>query len=246
MTPLQLLATVLAERHSCSTPLTDAAPELRAWLVLHAESPREQEVVDYVIAASDGTLGDEGGRTSLKHVLWSLRDLGRDQFRRAGAAVLSLVLDHHDISLARIDQQCLTLALAQANCAPAAARILEASDPGDLLNLVQVTQAGPWLVGTTTSPRNLLGLVMRHTDADLYVAASERGSVVKARRETAFPMEHLVTRLNGAQGGWRRPHADYALRRQPADLQMLLGQIAATPRSVSKGGPMNNQTARAG
>jgi hypothetical protein len=240
MTPLQLLTTVLAERHGCPAPRTDAAPELRAWRVRHSVVGREQEVVDYVIAASDGTLGDRGGRMSLKHLLWCLRDLGRDQFQKAGAAVLRLVLDHPEVSLSQIDRESLVAALSCAECAQAAVRIVTASEPTELLKLVQVTQAGPWLVGTTMSPRNLLGLVMRFTDADLYVAASRRGSVVKARRDTAFPMQQLVTRLNALMGGWLRPHSDYALRRESSDLEALLLQIAITPRPT-EGGLMDNQ-----
>ena len=210
MAPLQVCALVLAERRGVAPPSTGDARALRRWLRRHAQSRRERELVEYLIAASDGRLGRRGGGGSLKHVLWWLRDYAGSLYLPAAKDVLRYLLDHPGVSLAGVAEHLQFVPTA----AHFADLVRQGTDGAALARAhLEVRRVGRWLVAVNRTTLNLTRVAMRHTPADLYVAASERGMVIKVRREVSFPLGTAVKWLGD---GWVRPYPDLALRRRRA------------------------------
>lgn len=219
MTPLQVYALVLAGRHRCDPPDTIDARALRRWIKTHSRTTREREVAGYLIAAADSRLGRRGGGGSLKHVLWWLRDYAGGLYLPAAKGVLRYLLDHPGVPLHHV--------VDHVEFVPAAAHfaglIREGADGAALVEAhLEVRRVGRWLVAMNRTTLNLTGVAMRHTDADVYVAASERGMLIKVRRGVPFPLQSVTERL---RDGWVLPYPDLALRRRRArekDLERIL------------------------
>lgn len=211
MTPLQVYASVLAQRRGVEPPHTSDKYELRRWLKSHAISRRERQINAYLSDAASGKLGRRGGYGTLKYVLWWLRDYAGPAYPAAARGVLRRLLDHPEIPLEK--------ALDQVDKVPAAASFaqdLRENVSGETLAdlYLKLEQAGRWLVAVNPTRMNLIRVAFRYTPADLYVAASTRGSVVKVRRGCDFPLAELVLRLGE---DWVQPYPDLALCQDPAD-----------------------------
>jgi hypothetical protein len=223
MTPLQVCALVLAQERRTEPPVTPDARALRRWLREHARCPREREIAGYLIAACGrGRLGRRGGGGSLKHVLWWLRDYGGEAYPAAARALVRYLLDHPAVPLHDVVDH-LPLVPAAASFA----EMIRAGADGAFLaeSHLEARRVGRWTVAINRTPLNLLGVAMRHTRADVYVAASARGAVIKPRRELSFPLAPLVARLGD---GWAQPYPDLAVRRGRAgeeDLNTILEVI---------------------
>ncbi len=227
MTPLQVYALVLAERRKCNPPDTADARALRRWIKMHSRTAREREMAGYLIAASDGRLGRRGGGGSLKHVLWWLRDYAGPLYLPAAKGVLRYLLDHPGVSLAGVAEHLQFVPTA----AHFADLIRQGANGAALAEAhLEVCRVGRWLVAVNRTTLNLTSVAMRHTPADLYVAASERGMVIKVRREVSFPLGTVVKRL---RDGWVLPYPDLAVGRRAAkegDLEQILEAIRAVER----------------
>jgi hypothetical protein len=211
MTPLQVCALVLAEAQVVRPPSTADARALRRWLKAHAGTPRERELVSYLIAACGRSLGNRGGGGSLKHVLWWLRDYARRAYPTAAKEILSYLLNHPEVPLHDV--------IDHVRFVPAAASFVDAIRNGaDSETLARthlnVRQAGRWSVVINRTTINLLSAAMRYTAAQVYVAVSARGAVIKVRRRVSFPLTSVVAELGD---GWAHPYPDLAVRRGPAD-----------------------------
>jgi len=136
--------------------------------------------------------------------------------------VLRYLLDHPGVPLHHVVDH-VELVPAAAHFA---ALIREGADGAALARAhLEVRRVGRWLVAVNRTTLNLTGVAMRHTDADVYVAASERGMVIKVRREVPFPLGTAVEWLGD---GWMRPYPDLALCRRRAgegDLARVLEVI---------------------
>ncbi|HIE38708.1 MAG TPA: hypothetical protein EYH30_10725 [Anaerolineales bacterium] len=215
MTPLQVYARILARRRRVDPPSTEDAAEIRRWIKRHVRGQREREIANYMIRAADGRLGEKGGRGSLKYILWWLRDHAGQEYPAAARGVIEYLIKHPRIPLDNI-MTCL-------ECIPAVAPFVDDLRQGvngaDLAKrLLKVHRAGRWSVAVNCTSLNLTSVAMKHTPADLYAAASERGAVVKARRGSPFPMQELQARL---APDWIRPYPDLILLRRAAGEQEL-------------------------
>lgn len=223
VTPLQVCALVLAERHGGEAPSTGEAQQLRRWLKEHTQSPRERELAAYLIAACGrGRLGRRGGGGSLKHVLWWLRDYGGESYPAAAKDVLHYLLDHPGVPLHNVVDHVPRIPAA----APFAGMLRDGADGAVLAEAhLEVRLAGRWRVAINRTTLNLTGVALRHTAADVYVAVSARGAVIKPRRSLAFALAPVVARLGD---GWVQPYSDLALCQGPAgdeDLRVILEGI---------------------
>lgn len=229
MTPLQVCALVLAEEHGAKAPSTANARKLRRWLKKHTRSGREREIVEYLIAACGrGSLGRRGGTGSLKHVLWWLRDYGGKAYRAAAKGVLQYLLDHPDVPLHDVIDHVEFVSAA----ASFVEMMREGADGAFLAEVhLEVRQVGPWLMVINRTTLNLLSVAFSHTDAEIYVAASDRGAVIKVRRGVHFALEPVVARLGDE---WVQPYPDLAVRTgRPAgdeDLRAILEVMKHTRR----------------
>jgi hypothetical protein len=228
-TPLQLYAGVLADRRGCAAPATAGAHVLRAWVRGQSDSPREREIARYLISAADGHLGHDGGNSTLKHVLWWLREYAGKEYAHTARHVLQHLIQHPEVDLAEMVRHLPQIP----SLAPYARRIARGAD-GDMLKaFLEMRRVGDWFVAINLTCRNLLGIAMQRTECDLYVAASARGAVLKARREVAFPMTEAIAELNRLMGKWVQPYSDYALRERdperPADLDTILAVVERMP-----------------
>jgi len=224
MTPLQICALVLAEAREVEPPSTANARALRRWLKEHTRAPRERELVSYLIAACGRDLGSRGGGGSLKHALWWLRDYAAAAYPAAAKAILKSLLAHPKIPLHNV--------IDHLRFVPAAASFVDAirsrADGETLANAhLEVRQAGRWSVAINRTTINLLSVAMRHTPAQVYVAVSARGAVIKVRGRVLFPLTSAMAELGDE---WAHPYPDLAVRRGPAgdqELKMILEVIKA-------------------
>ena len=177
-------------------------------------------MTSYIIAASGRGIGRRGGGGSLKHVIWWLRDYAGELYVPSGRAVLDYVIDHDDVPLTNV--------VDNLQFVPAAAafeeQIRKGADAHTLAKAhLKLEQAGRWLVVVNRSTLNLLSVAMNCTEADVYVAASARGTVIKVRRRiTALSLTTIVGELSNRIGGeWAHPYHDMALRKGRADDSVL-------------------------
>jgi len=207
MTPLEILALVLGEKYGKNPPV-GSTHKVQEYLLDTAISPREQEVSHYLIAASRGELGHQGSRGSLKHTLWWLREYGGELYIPLARKVIEFVLQREDIPLQRVTRYLSDLP----PLAPFA-DVIGAGVNGHALAMSYLQdrrQVGRWTVVINHTPLNLLSVAMRHTEADIYIAVSPRGGVIKVRRGVPFPLDKLVTQLGEE---WIQPYPDLAVRR---------------------------------
>jgi hypothetical protein len=230
-TALQLYAGVLADRRGCDAPATASARVLRAWIRGQSSSPREREIARYLISAADGHLGHDGGNSTLKHVLWWLREYAGKEYPNTARHVLRHLIQHPEVNLAGMGHHLRRIP----SLTPYARRIASGADRQMLAAFLEKRQVGEWWVAVNLTCRNLLAVAMQCTDCDLYVAASARGAVLKARHGVPFPMTEAVAELNWLMGGWVQVYPDYALRERDAersaDLDTMLGVVEAKSRS---------------
>ncbi len=221
MTPLQICALVLADARAVEPPSTADARTLRRWLKKRARTSREREIVGYLIAACEGRLGNRGGGGSLKHALWWLRDHAGKAYLPVAREVLQYLLAHPEVPLHDVIDH-----LPVSTAASFVDAIRCGADGKTLARAyLEVRQVGRWTVAINRTTLNLLSVAMRYTDAQVYVAASERGAVVKVRRRVSFPLTSVVVRLGE---GWVQPYFDLAVRKGPAgdeDLETILEEI---------------------
>jgi hypothetical protein len=217
-TPLVILARLLAERRGEKPPAFGEreAEEVRDALRRLARTRREQEVAQYLIRAAEGG-GAPGTRAgSLKHLLWWLRDRAGELYEDLARALLRRVLDDPDLPLheglaARLLHDSLLGSWAQEALAGARREELAAR--------LECERIGPFRVAFNPCPENLLKAAMEG-GADLYVAASEEGAALKARREKgqpqAVPPEALDAICERAGGKWAAPYPDLRVCREGA------------------------------
>lgn len=231
MTPLELLVGMLASEHNLAPPESKHPAQIRAWLLANARKDRERQIARYLIDAADGRLGPRGGRGSLKNLLWWLREYAGHAYHRLAQTVLVYALANADSDLESIAEE-LQRVPGLSFCARQA---LKGADKSELAESLSVQTLGDWRVAVNTTAANLLAVAMQVTDADLYVAASERGAVVKARKGIPFDMPAAVAQLDRqACGGWKLAHPDYAFRPRkgdaPPELTPILQVIQGMPR----------------
>ena len=220
-TPLQIFVEVLTGQ----TAPADAQ-ELRALARRHAYTRRAREIAEYLIAAAEERLPREkkaGG--SLKHVLWTLRDVAGDLYEPAAREVLQLLL------LSRPNAP-LTNVLPHIHNLPIAGtfyeHMTEAQDWRALARFLEERQGGPWRVAVNTTPRNLTDVAMR-LGYDVMVARSEKGAVVKARRGLRVD----AARLPGT--GWKQVYPDLVIwRAEAGDSPSVEDILAALSAAISE------------
>jgi len=214
MTPLQVYAELLAAEHDVAPPASASSHALQRWLNENTTSPREREIAWYLIDASiGGRLKRRGGYGTLKYVLWWLRDYAGELYPAAARGVLRCLLQRKDLppGSSRVVDEIVPLVPEAASF-----RDLMSGAKGEILvdAHIELRRVGRWLLAINRTKLNLLSVVMKHTDADVYVASSIRGSVVKVRRGCDFPLAELVSRLGE---DWVQPYPDLAICQVPAD-----------------------------
>jgi len=209
-TALQLAAEVLGERRKIITPQTRDHDVLRRWLQENCRTRRERRVVNYLIqAAADKLPKHQTAGGSLKHVLWSLRDIGRELYPPAAKNLLRYLFDHPEVSLANV--------LPSLRQIPVAGQFAEALSSGvstqALAARLEIRRVGRWQIAINRTPLNLLKVAMSRTKADIYLASSEQGGCIKIRRGVGFDLERF---LGGLNCGWSQPYPDLAVLKRPA------------------------------
>ena len=191
-TPLQVLLSLLTG--SPCEELPASASEIRDLLRRQRLTPRQREVVEYLVAASDGRLGRRGAGGSLKHVLWWLRDNAGELYVPAARDTLRLAMEG-DWPLTNV----LPHLRGGSVVGQFVDAIGQATHARALLADVREVSVGPWRVAVYEGTRNLLKPVMQ-AGFDVYVALSERGGVVKTRRGLAVAGEGFP--------GWKQVYPD--------------------------------------
>lgn len=234
MTPLQVYASLLASEHSDSreAPVSAGGRVVRRWLAENARTPREREIARYLCAASSGgRLGQRGGYGTLKYVLWWLRDYAGDVYPAAARGVLRFLLRHPYIAPG---DRIIDTVVPQVPEAASFRDLMTGADGPTLIEAhIELRRAGRWLLAINRTPLNLLSVVMKHTDADVYVAVSTRGAVIKARRGNDFPVAAIAARL---REDWVQPYPDLALCTRAGDeieLQAILETIDIIEEEVN-------------
>ena len=230
MTPLQVYVSLLATEHGVAPPTSASCRALRQWLEANARSPRERELAQYLVDASiGGKLGRRGGYGTLKYVLWWLRDHAGELYPAAARGVLGCLLQRTDLfpGSSRIVEEVIPLVPEAASF-----RRLMSGANGPVLveTYIELRRVGRWLLAINHTTLNLLSVVMKHTAADVYVASSTRGNVVKVRRRCNFPLAAVVARLGE---GWVQPYPDLALCSEARDEAQELEKILEAVREVT-------------
>jgi hypothetical protein len=217
-TPLVILARLLAARRGEEPPAFGEweAEEVRKALARLARTRREREVAEYLIRAAAGGGARGTGAGSLKHLLWLLRDRAGELYEPLARALLERVLEDPELPLheglaERLRADPLLGSWAQKALAGARRKELAAR--------LEWEEIGPFRVAFNPHPENLLKIAME-AGADLYVAASEAGAALKARREKgqaqAIPPEDLDAICARAGGKWAAPYPDLRVCREGA------------------------------
>ena len=217
-TPLVILVRLLAKRRGEEPPAFGEreAEEVRDALRRLARTRREREVARYLARAAAGGRAPRTRAGSLKHLLWWLRNHGGAQYELLAQTLLTRVLEDpklplHEGLAERLREDPLLGSWAQAALAGARRKELAAR--------LEWEEIGPFRVAFNPHPENLLKIAME-AGADLYVAASEAGAALKARREKgqaqAIPPEDLDAICARAGGKWAAPYPDLRVCREGA------------------------------
>ncbi len=226
-TPLALLVRILSQNLGIDPPVARSPHELRELARRFAISRREREVAEYLIRASAGGGAPGTGKGSLKNILWLLRDRAGGDYEELASYLIRLVLDNFLLPLdehlaARIrDDPVIGRWAQKALEQPPAIKLAE--------NLI-CHEFGGWLVAFNATSMNLLKPAVLAGSA-LYVASSTDGrgvrtAVLKAIRESGFPLELLGEIAREAGGKWIQPYPDLMISTENApDLGALVGAV---------------------
>jgi hypothetical protein len=172
-TPLQILAELLDPQAEAPAD----AHAVRAAVRAAARKPRAQEVAEYLIAASDGTLGRRGAGGSLKHILWWLNDYAGPEVGEAAAheVLRAAVMGNWPLenALPHVRHGKLLGIFAEA--------LAEGTDSSALAHYLKLYVLGSYRLAIYTGLLRL-NKVAFQAGYDAYVAVSERGAVIHARR----------------------------------------------------------------
>jgi hypothetical protein len=214
-TPLVILAHLLAERRKERPPVLGKreAEEVRDALNRLARTPREREVARYLARAAGGRApGTSTG--SLKHMLWWLRDHAGELYEPLARALLERVLEDPNLPL---HEGLASRLLHDALLGPWVQKALEGARREDLVACLEWKEIGGFLVAFNPTEANLLKPAME-AGAHLYVAASESGAALKARRgedgEPLIPPDVLNAICDHAGGKWADPYPDLRVCRE--------------------------------
>lgn len=209
-TPLRIFAELMAERKSVPVPAdirirsADEAQALRRFLDTLQKNRREREVAEYLIRASSGGGHRDTGAGSLKHLLWLLRDRAGEHYEPLAKHLLSLVLDRPDLPLGGRLADAL---LYDPVLGMWARMVMEGFPVEELAARMEFMKAGRWVIALNRTSLNLLKVAAAR-GVSLYVASSEQGAVIKAIRESGFPL-HLLRQIAQEAGGkWTMPYPD--------------------------------------
>jgi hypothetical protein len=227
-TPLVVLARLLAERRGEEPPAFGEreAEEVRGALRRLAWTRREREVAEYLIRAATGGDTPGTGAGSLKHLLWLLRDRAGELYEPLARALLGRALEDPELPLHEGLAERLR---ADPLLGPWAQEALAGARREELAARLEWEEIGPFRVAFNPRPENLLSVAMRR-GADLYVAASEAGAALKARREKgqpqAVPPEVLGDICERAGGKWAAPYPDLRVCQEGAPTMEALKAAA--------------------
>jgi hypothetical protein len=239
-TPLVVLAHLLAERRRRPPTVFGEreAEEVRDALRRLARTRREREVAEYLIQAATG--GDIPGTRagSLKHLLWWLRDHAGELYEPLAQALLNRVLDNPDLPL---HEGLASRLLHDALLSVWVQKALERTRREGLVACLEWEKIGNFLVAFNPTEANLTKPAME-AGAHLYVAASESGAALKARRgenaEPLIPPEVLNAICDLASGEWAAPYPDLRVcRENPPTLEALKTAVRKALTDWEKRGP---------
>jgi hypothetical protein len=230
-TPLVILARLLAERRGEELPAFGEreAEEVQGALRRLAWTRREREVAEYLIRAATGGDTPGTGAGSLKHLLWWLRDHAGELYELLARALLERVLENPSLPL---HEGLASRLLHDALLSAWVPKALEGARREDLVACLEWEKIGGFLVAFNPTEANLTKPAME-AGAHLYVAASEAGSALKARKEKgqpqAVPPEALDAICERAGGKWAAPYPDLRVCREGAP---TLEALKAAAREV--------------